>query len=284
MAHEKRHSPHLKTIDQLRRNASGTAEWLHTDEAAAFIAAIADAGLEFTEAAKDQMTTEYDARYGRAYSWLTRDVAMTIHGRRRRNGVAQNIVTTEYEWDPDAEDDIAKPLHLERVEQTGNPGADLLIDLMQQAQHTSDESDVPVTEFASGFKNGSCKDAEAFYIKAANGRAYGQGHLAQFRIGTKIFLKKTLGAETYLNLEPLVFNGVSLPPGCLFRRHPNDDKLQLLRVSGFAFDETTALELFGSQITDHYDEKDGEKEVAYAFEKFAQIRDAWAEQNRTNSP
>lgn len=226
--------------------------YIHTDSARAFLGALDSAGIALTEKAKRELTVESDHRYGNVYAWMSRELVKEIAG----YGSALT----------DANDLEALP------EYTNDPGADLLIDTMRQIRLRGPGpylSDIPVTKQRVELRDKGCKDVEVYFSQSATI----PGALTTVNIGDKLFWHKTHGGHTYVNLEAVVYNGVELPPGYVFRQ-AEDGGYALLRATGYVFEKPVADTLFGAPMTESYNIPDEEVYMQAAFDEFAVQRNS----------
>jgi hypothetical protein len=263
-------------VEQLFDSLSDDVEYARTEDAKAFLGAVEAAHLVFSDAALHELQNEKDSRYGNAYAWMTRAIAASIvKGDASEFSVLRPAMQ---EWSDETNTYITHPVQdVSELQPTGSEGADLLIDLIKQTAAAREAglttSDVPVSQFTHGFKRDSCKDVEVYYAQAAAGYA-GPYALETVTVNGKRFWHKTHGAPTYINLEETAYNGVVLPPGCVFREE-EDGGFLLLRVTGLAFDQTTAETLFGEAITTWHETRGGSEELRTMFEKFEKDKEAW---------
>lgn len=267
------------TYDQLLNASDNRVEYIKTPDAKAFITALEHGGLKLTEETTDELKFEKDKRYGNAYAWLSRQVAVMASGTKPRNfGISQELVE-----EPEYLDELTDEYTFERpdfstVEQTGEQGADVLIELLRQVSERDlsqpVESDIPLPGKQERFKLYGCKDVEVYFAQASSGTV-GVPQPVVTEVGGKAFWKKNHGGPTLLNLEPITYNGIELPPGCVFRKE-DDGGYLFLRITGYAFEQAKAEELFGSAITDYYEMNDGEETLTKGFDAFARARDAQA--------
>ncbi len=266
-------SPHEQLVNTNNENA----EYLKTLDAKAFIGAIESAGLSLTEKAADELKHEKDNRYGNAYAWLSRKIAILASGAEQSQWYPSQEIFTEAEIeDPDTYEITYEKPDFKSLNETGEPGADLLLELLKQVGERDltqpVESDLPLPDKKERFRMYGCKDVEVYFAQASSG-SIGAPKPVVTEIGGKAFWKKSHGGPTLLNLEPVTYNGIELPPGCVFRKE-DDGGYLFLRITGYAFEQAKAEELFGSAITSYYEMDDGKETLDRGFKAFADARDA----------
>ena len=227
--------------------AEEASSYLNTDSAKELLRSFDDAGMRLSHAAKEELTLEGDSRYGNSFAWLSRESVKSIAGHNSQ-------LTDEGNLDkiPEYTDDL---------------GANLVIDALRQVALRGEGpylSDIPVTRDHVALRDKGCKDVETYFSQSAAM----PGTLQTVQIGDKSFWHKTHGGHTYLNLEEVVYNGVELPPGYLFKQS-DDGGFALLRATGFAFDKAVADQLFGSGMTDSYQIAGDEAQMQATFDMFA---------------
>ncbi len=248
------------------------SEYIATDDAQELLKALYSADFPLSDWALKELKSENDLRYGNAYAWMTRALAGWVNG-------SSNELFGESKMDWSDEQDDWVPIETRdasRLNYTGSSGADLIIDLIKQvmdAQNRGDTtSDIPVSKHPSHLRQSGCKDVEVYFAQAVAGY-FEQKSLETVDINGKEFWHKTHGAHTYVNLEEVRYNGVTLPPGCVFRHDDENEGYIFLRVTGFAFPQHEAVELFGSAISNWHEMKGGPEEINNAFRRFARDRD-----------
>ncbi len=221
--------------------AQPQALFVDTPSGNALVGAIDGATLDLSDDAKQELALEDEDRYGNGYAWLTRELAKSINRPEREVSFLKG--------------DTSK---IQQLEYTGDPAADLVIDLIKQVYSRGDfRSDVPKTEETVQMKDGNCKDAEVYFSDAQRMA----GSSVKMKVNGKNFLHKKHGAETYINTESILFNGVELPPGFIFGRmgdnegyylrpsRGDDGGFYVMRATAFCFDDPAkAFEVFGSAM------------------------------------
>ena len=120
---------------------------------------------------------------------------------------------------------------------------DILLQLLERDENDR-ASDIEITKEAIQLSDGACFDVTTYYCQALN-----DGKLYQKIINGHLFLIKTHGANTLINVKPILFNGLWLPKGSLFISPNNDDQFAFLRLTPFVFDNREdMLAAFGSEI------------------------------------
>lgn len=234
-------------IDIVDTNETDTALYLHTNSAMQLCHSLDDAGIALSASAQCELALENDHRYGNAYAWMSRELVKSIAG------YSSSLLDTD--------------IRAERLpEFTDDEGANLLIDTIRQIAlrgEGPDFSSIPVTSEYVNLRDKGCKDAEYYFASSADM----PGKLQTVAIAGKQFWHKTHGGHTYINLEPIVYCGVEVAPGHLFKQ-ADDGGYALLRVTGFAFDKQTADQLFGAPMTDVYEMSGEEDRMVAAFDRF----------------
>lgn len=258
-----------KTAEYLASKADERCSYIRTDSAKSLLGAFDEAGLRLTDMAEDELTRERDARYGNAYAWMSRELAKAISGR------GQSLLEQPEEVWSDAKQDYVQPsLDMSSLDYTGEPGSDVLISIIKdiESRHCDVQgnpiSEIPVSSESGGVKTHGCKDVETYFVQAHEL----EDKLTEVEINGKMFWHKTHGGPTFLSLEDVIYNGVVLPPGSVFRQ-TDDGGYMFLRLTGFTFDLEKAEELFGSGITDAYEIDGGESSTQKTFADFAAKRD-----------
>lgn len=119
----------------------------------------------------------------------------------------------------------------------------ILLQLLERDENDR-ASDIEMTKEAIQLSDGACFDITTYYCSALE---YGQ--LYQKIINGHLFLIKTHGHNTLINIKPILFNGVWLPKGSLFISPNNDDQFAFLRLTPFMFDNREEmLAAFGTEI------------------------------------
>jgi len=230
-------------INQIDRFGEGDM-YIDTDSGRQFVDAIEKAGLVLKPGVIKELAFENEHRYGNGYAWLTRELAKSINAPDRGIPI--------FESSEGVED----------LERTGDRAADVAIDVIQQlATRDSNVSDIPVTRYNVAMKMGSCKDAEEYYSQSL----FIKSMQRTIDVSGRKFWHKGHGVGTYINLEPVMFNGIELPPGFLFNKSPDDDKFYVQRATGFCFEEAEAKEVFGPHMYNQSD--DSLRKVFDAFER-----------------
>ncbi|MPM20692.1 hypothetical protein SDC9_67128 [bioreactor metagenome] len=132
------------------------------------------------------------------------------------------------------------------MEIPNDPAAALLIRIIKQLHRQSSlPSDLPVSSEEVSFKAGTCKDLETYFSNSVK-----EGSHYTVHADHKRFLKE--GGHhpdvnhMMINLEPIVFNGIILPPGNLFR-DDNNGGFHYMRPTAFCFDQQYSDQVFGKE-------------------------------------
>lgn len=205
------------------------------------VAAMQSAGLRFSSQFEQFVvsgeSTDFLDRYGGPFTHISRLLAKVIwSGDMGR--LADIFVST-----------TGEKITLEQLEsfaqyQTDDEGLRLLQAIMSQLVHKQDlVNDVSMTEQRIAINDGACFDVASYYVQALD-----LWQLWKVPIDKAMFLEKTHGSHTFLNIQPIVFNGLQLPKGCLFTRD-DDGKLGFLRLTPFALDSREAMvAAFGTEV------------------------------------
>lgn len=203
------------------------------------LSAFSMAGLVMSEDVKEIFAEINEKRYGHGYAELTRELAKIV------NDDSRSITSLFNGDEVKIRDSIAKITASDLPNESRS--AMLVLDLVKQlnvrekAQTEDIFSAIPVTRERVSMKSGSCKDAEGYYLAAAQ-----EGKRKTVNIHGLEFHTKTIGSQTYINREALVFNGVTVQPGAIFSRQ-GDGGYAMLRITMFAMDDNTAEDAFGAQ-------------------------------------
>ncbi|MCL2451485.1 hypothetical protein FWD20_01200 [Candidatus Saccharibacteria bacterium] len=152
---------------------------------------------------------------------------------------------------------------------TGDPPTDLLLYLGRSMplkkldyERVAGDQEVP----SSVRHSDDCYSAEKNFVRELT-----WGNPNVIDIDGKKFVDKRYGVETALNLEPVEFRGVNVPPGFICRVSPEHDRGKKLhrvcRPSAFVFNEEVARRAFGRQLS-----RLGKAYVSDAFETFADLK------------
>lgn len=239
----------------------------HTGQA--LVDAIEQAGLGVSDRLKKILFEtrggqEYDSRYGNGYAELTREIAKIVNDPRR---------LTEGTLFAEPPERVVDALQGIADEETIPESTRVVMDMLQQIGHRSAEgdriahdSDIAVELRGDGMKAGSCKDAEFYYLSDMK---EGRTTVEPFGDANIPMLRKNTGADTAVNLAEVRYNGITLPPGCLFqvKRHEDGTRtFTFVRVTGFALDQPTAHDAFGwhySEVRDHAGKSPSRESIAH---------------------
>ena len=196
-------------------------------------------GLIMSEDTKEIFAENNEKRYGYGYAEITRELAKVVNDDSRS-------ITSWFEGDKDQIRDSIAKITISDLP-NGSRAAILVLDLVKQlnvrekTQLEDKFSAIPVTGGRVSMKSGSCKDTEGYYLAAAQ-----EGKRKTVNIHGLEFYTKTIGSQTYINREALVFNGITVQPGAIFGRQ-DDGGYAMLRITMFAMDDNTAEDAFGAQ-------------------------------------
>lgn len=205
------------------------------------VAAMQSAGLQFSSQFEQFVVTgvsaDFTDRYGGPFTHISRLLAKVIWSG-DMNRLADIFVSAT------GEKITLKQLELFALYQTDDEGVKLIQAIMSQLVQKRDlVNDVSMTEQRIAINDGACFDVASYYAQALD-----LGQLAKISIDKAMFLEKTHGSHTFLNMQPIVFNGLQLPKGCLFTRD-DDGKLGFLRLTPFALDSREDMvAAFGTEV------------------------------------
>ncbi|MEI8068066.1 MAG: hypothetical protein WCG91_03950 [Candidatus Shapirobacteria bacterium] len=211
-------------------------EFLFTQTAVQLFTAFEKVQLELSQQLKNELINRHEKRYGNSYVTLGRELAKLVSDNNRD---LSNFFSTE------KNDDIWQKINL--LEIPNDPAAAVLINTLKQLHQTSPPpSDLPISEERTSFLTGTCKDLETYFSSSVNEHSE-----RIIEINNKKYLKE--GSHhvdvnpMMINLEPIVFNGIRLPAGNLFRESNNKDAFHYMRPTAFCFDQEYANEVFGEE-------------------------------------
>lgn len=212
-------------------------EFLFTETSVQLFTAFEDAGLEFSQKLKDELVNRNKKRYGNSYVTLGREVAKLVSDNNR--DLSKFFLIKEND------DEVWQKIN--SLEIPSDPAAAILINTLKQINRQHQQlSDLPVSKEKVSFSAGTCKDLETYFSQSAN--EYSESVI---EINGKKYLKE--GSHhvdvnhMMINLEPIVFNGIVLPIGNLFRDSDNKDGFCYMRPTAFCFDQDYANQIFGEE-------------------------------------
>lgn len=219
---------------------------------------LAAEGLTVSKGVHHEMTRAGDAaRFGSIYTQLTREVAKWV-ATPARTKTSRLVALQESrlgvqgeEPEDDQEGKLRDALGKIQTDGASEP-VRVLLEMMQEAiARTSFTSDLNVTNEQVHISKSACFDVMTYYL----GGATKQGIHAFEENGVHM-LEKTYGGNTFLTLEPIMFNGVKLPKGALFSK-ADDEGWFFQRLTPFTFDAPADAAVFGSEVAKTKDiEKD----------------------------
>jgi hypothetical protein len=197
------------------------------------VTTLTGAGLKLSDKVLDALQgtnrrgSDFSRRYGNTFSELGRHVAMLVND---PDYPLSNLFEGETSQ-------IVDTLLAVDTSQMSTETAKTLITLMQYAVARDpanlDKSDVTVYPKTIRYTAGSCKDAETNCVQALqHGRLTRNGKM----IGSDG------GQHMAENVDPELYKGILLPPGCLFQAF--NDGYAFVRITALAFDEADAADAF----------------------------------------
>ncbi len=211
-------------------------EFLFTPTAVDLFATIEKNHLQLSDHLKRELINRSEQRYGNSYVTLGREIAKLVSDPNRP-------LSTLFSIDTDTEDQFISKIN--SLETPKDPAAALLINTLKQISQRQSTSDLPVSQSEISFKAGTCKDLETYFSSSVNEYT---DYIIE--VNGKKYLKSGTGHQDVkpmmINLETIVFNGVSLPPGNLFR-HDNQNSYHYMRPTAFCFDQKYADQVFGEE-------------------------------------
>jgi hypothetical protein len=212
-----------------------TQSFLRSRTGVELVSAVERAGLVFSDRLLDALQGhnhrygDFSTRYGNSYAELSREVAKLINDPKR---------SLRHLFNQDDAEVVDAILGMDSADLKSTPTR-VLVSLMQHAlgrdSAKAHASSIRVHVGAVQMNSGSCKDAETYF-----GQSSTTGDLSVSP--DKVMLHKSSGEKTAINLEPVVYNGVELPPGCLFQVHA--DGYTFVRLTSFCFEEDDAADAF----------------------------------------
>jgi len=211
-------------------------EFLFTPTAVDLFTTLEKTHLQLSDHLKQELIDRSEQRYGNSYVTLGREIAKLVSDTSR--DISKLFLVGE-----DSSEIWKK---IDSLEIPDDPAAALLIKMIKQVrQSTSSLSDLPISSEKVSFKAGTCKDLETYFSNSIN-----EYSAYTVNISGKRFLKEGSHHSDVnhmiINLEPIVFNGITLSPGNLFR---DDYKggFHYMRPTAFCFDQNFADEVFGEE-------------------------------------
>lgn len=177
----------------------------------------------------------YDSRYGNSYSELTREVAKIVGNPARR--YTKLFVGDEAE--------IAQKIAEINVEDIASAPVRTLFQLLKESmnpQRNLFAADIPVHDGMVKIRDKSCKDAEAYFLGSIR-----DGQTTLHDVQGRKMLHKHSGGRTAINLDPVIYRGVTIPAGGLFQRHDDGkggEEYAFIRMTSFAFEPDDARDAF----------------------------------------
>jgi hypothetical protein len=184
-------------------------------------------------------TSNFNDRYGGPYTHISRLLAKILWSRKLER--ITDLFVNQKNGQPSSEE-----LSLLIDYPNTDLGFSTLQDILRQLLDrdiNDNNSDISVLPTKIDVSDGACFDVSTYYCQALN---YGQLYLKL--INGKAFLLKTHGARTLINLQPILFNGISLPKGSLFTM-TDENEFAFLRLTPFMFDNREdMISAFGTEV------------------------------------
>lgn len=201
--------------------------FIESGTATAILTAFEAAGLRVTSEIKDAFAEagSFTKRYGNGYAEVTREIGKLVNDPDR--GLSRFFADDEK-----LAEKVASLSHAD------DRAAEIALGMLRDVVTRGDEpdSDLPVSSGRIDVRDGSCMDIET-YLATGHEVRDAEANISLFQSSYKL--------PRLITLQPLVFNGVSIPTGSLLARE-NDGYL-LLRPTGFTFDDQETLAVFGQQ-------------------------------------
>ena len=259
-------NPDYLYLEKANQSQERSTPFVETQCAEELCKILDDNNLMFHPSLQIEMLTVGESdRYGSIYTQLSREVAKWINNPNRTELSALFIPKDpefygdqlvadmkKYEKYPlhkfdeksYADDDFSTNLEKEvqalwptTYSQPIGEATSVLVGLINQAltrdASREQQTALPVTTKSVQMREGACCDVLSYYIGATEQR-FGKGLTIQ-TFGEVPLIEKTMGANTYLSIGPVLFNGVMLPKGALFGR--TNDGFYFARLTMFAFDK-----------------------------------------------
>ena len=211
-------------------------EFLFTPTAVDLFTTLEKTHLQLSDNLKKELINRSEQRYGNSYVTLGREIAKLVSDSNRP-------LSTFFSTDTDNEDQLISKIN--SLETPKDPAAALLINTLKQISQRQSTSDLPVSQSEVSFKTGTCKDLETYFSSSVNESTH---YIVE--VNGKKYLKSGTGHQDVkpmmINLETIVFNGISLAPGNLFRRD-NQDSYHYMRPTAFCFNQEYAGQVFGEE-------------------------------------
>jgi|GEM_PF-3826477 len=224
-------------------NEVPTTPFIYTQTSQEIVKALDDAMLTPRSRVRRMFAgTNTSNTYGSNFAELSREVARSI-------GDASRPFDRIFEGD---ETLIRQALTQLSTEAITTEGARVFIDLLQQAAGRPDfASDIPTSDDTVTIHQSSCKDTESHCKQAI---AEGGFYFVEIPESTVVMAQQQhgdYGDTLSINLTPVMYKGVELPPGSLFR--VKEGQYLFLRLTTFAFSRADAKDAFTWQYNyDNY--------------------------------
>lgn len=212
-------------------------EFLYTPTATEFFSVLEQSNLRLSPSLTNELLARSEQRYGNSYVTLGREIAKLVSDPNR-------LFSTLFSTETDSEEQLVSKIS--SLEIPKDPAAALLINILKQIPQSQPISDLAVSPSRVSFKAGACKDLETYFSSSVNENSHDI-----IDINGKKYLKE--GSRhvdvnhMMINLEPVVFNGVLLSAGNLFRDSDSEDGYHYMRPTAFCFDQDYAQQVFGEE-------------------------------------
>ncbi len=210
-------------------------EFLFTPTAVDLFTSLEKVHLQLSDHLSNELVNRSEQRYGNSYVTLGREIAKLVSDPNRP-------LSTFFSTDTDSKDQLISKI--KSLEIPKDPAAALLINTLKQISQRQSISDLPVSQSEISFKTGTCKDLETYFSSSVNDST---DYIVE--VNGKKYLKSGTHHQDVkpmmINLETIMFNGIPLPPGNLFRNSENG--YHYMRPTAFCFDQEYTAQVFGKE-------------------------------------
>lgn len=233
-------SPYTQELGNQSRN-SRCELFIQRETGKEMANALESAGMKFAPDFEEFVITRgsYADRHGGPYAQISRVLAKIIwSGNLGKINEVFGAASGETLTKQHLESFVAYPAQ--------DHGLQALQNMLQQLMERDSAhpaTDPLATESRVHILGGACCDVTEYYVGALQYR-----QLFPEIIEGKRFVRKTHGAETYINVDEVSFRGITLPRGSLFIKG-EDGKLAFLRFTPFMFDShEDMISTFGTEV------------------------------------
>jgi hypothetical protein len=212
---------------------------------ASLVMGFTQAGLQLSNRLLSALLEEtkedgYKSRYGNGYADLVRKITEQL-------GESLYLITRTLFSGETPETAVVKVNNLPNLSTDSPAGLVFyLIKELYKANAKSNEAYILTT--SSSIKDGSCKDAETYFLQAKPYQEQAGRHIL-YNSGD-LLAKKEYGSRTALAIKPITVGGITFPPGYLFQVDtPESPKtIRPLRPTMASFTSELAEDAFGWQL------------------------------------